>query len=242
MYSRKLKTRLCTMLWMAPPVLAMAMGTPAYAQSASASRPDDAVTQDATIAALRSAALADTSAYAFVEQLTTLVGPRQAGTEAEARARRFVQNYIRAQGIANVRIEPFMMPTWVRGIEQADITAPYPMRVAVTALGNSGATPPEGIEGPVVVFADLAAFDAAPDTAIAGQIVYIGHAMHATQDGSSYGAFGPVRFNGPDRAARRGARAIVIRSVGTDNHRGPHTGNTIRRGRHADPCGCTVER
>jgi Zn-dependent M28 family amino/carboxypeptidase len=50
--------------------------------------------------------------------------------------------------------------------------------------------------------------------------------MKATQDGSSYGAFGPARFVGPNIAAKKGAAAIVIRSIGTDYHRNPHTGNT----------------
>ena len=47
-----------------------------------------------------------------------------------------------------------------------------------------------------------------------------------SQDGSSYGAFGPVRFIGPNMAAQKGASAMVIRSVGTAYRRNPHTGNT----------------
>ncbi|MGL4313456.1 MAG: M28 family peptidase, partial [Sphingomonas sp.] len=91
----------------------------------------------------------------------------------------------------------------------------------------SGATPATGLTAEIVGFANLAAFEAADPALIRGRIVYIGHAMRRTQDGSSYGAFGPVRFRGPDVAARRGAAAIVIRSVGTDHdRRNPHTGNT----------------
>lgn len=180
----------------------------------------------AALAEARTDALSDTVALDFVEDLTTEVGPRQGGTEAEARAREWAVARLRAMGFANVRSEPFMMPTWVRGEERASLISPYPHTLAIAALGNSGATPAEGMEGEVVGFRSLAEFDAAPDSAIRGKIVYIGHAMRATQDGSSYGAFGPVRFSGPDRAARRGAAAIVIRSVGTDSHRNPHTGNT----------------
>lgn len=194
--------------------IALALSAPAFAQDAAA------------LGQARDAALADTVALDFVEDLTTEVGPRQGGTEAEARARDWAVARLRAMGFANVRAEPFMMPTWVRGEERASIITPYRQPLAITALGNSGATPAAGMEGEVVGFRSLAEFDAAPDSAIRGKIVYIGHAMRATQDGSSYGAFGPVRFNGPDRAARRGAAAIVIRSVGTDSHRNPHTGNT----------------
>ncbi len=166
------------------------------------------------------------AALDFVRDLTTEVGPRQAGTEAEARARIWAVARLRAMGFANVRVEEFQMPTWVRGEERASITAPHPQALAITALGNSGATPPEGMDGDVIGFHSLSEFEAAPDSAIRGKIVYIGHAMRRTQDGSSYGAFGPVRFTGPGRAAARGAAAIIIRSVGTDSHRNPHTGNT----------------
>ena len=194
--------------------LALLLSTTAFAQDA------------ATLAQARDAALADTVALDFVRDLTTEIGPRQGGTEAEARARDWAVARLRAMGFANVRAEAFTMPTWVRGEERASIIAPFTQQLAITALGNSGATTADGMEGEVVGFRSLAEFNAAPDSVIRGKIVYIGHAMRATQDGSSYGAFGPVRFSGPDRAARRGAAAIVIRSVGTDSHRNPHTGNT----------------
>ena len=175
----------------------------------------------------RAAALEDSVAYDFIEDLTTEVGARQAGTEAEARARTWTVARLRAMGFANARIEEFRMPTWVRGEERAEIIGPFPQPLTLTALGNSGATPADGLTAEVIGFPTLAAFEAADPATIRGRIVYIGHAMRRTQDGSSYGAFGPVRFRGPDAAARRGAAAIVIRSVGTDHdRRNPHTGNT----------------
>lgn len=184
----------------------------------------DAQTAD-PLSAARDAALQDDTALDFVAGLTTEIGPRQAGTEAEARARDWAVARLRAMGFRNVRIESYSMPTWVRGEERAAIIAPYPQNLTLTALGNSGSTGDSGLEAPVIGFASLAAFEAS-STDVRGKIVYIGHAMHATQDGSSYSAFGPVRFRGPDAAAKRGAAAIVIRSVGTDSHRGAHAGNT----------------
>lgn len=181
---------------------------------------------DADIAAARDAALQDRVALDFTEALTTEIGPRLAGTPEQTRSREWAVARLRALGFHNVRDEPFRMNTWVRGEEEASLITPRVQNLHITALGNSGATPARGMEGDLVVFRSLAEFDAAPDSAIRGKIVYIGHSMHATQDGSSYGAFGPVRFSGPGRAARRGAAAIIIRSVGTDNHRNPHAGNT----------------
>jgi hypothetical protein len=48
--------------------------------------------------------------------------------------------------------------------------------------------------------------------------------MPRTQDGSGYGFFGGPRRQGPSVASRKGAIAIVIRSIGTDYHRNPHAG------------------
>jgi len=176
-------------------------------------------------AALRDAALAgDSVAWDFVEGLTTEVGQRQAGTEAEARARDWAVRRLTALGFANVRIEPFEMPVWVRGEERAEIVSPFPQRLVVTALGNSGATPPRGIEAEVVGFDSVAALQAAPDAAVRGRIVFVTHNMQANQDGSGYGPFGAPRRQGPTVASRKGAAAIVVRSIGTDHHRNPHTG------------------
>lgn len=181
----------------------------------------------ASVAELRDKALkSDDIAYDILEGLTTEVGQRQAGTEAEARARIWSVNKLKALGFENVRVEEYQMPTWVRGEETAEITAPFPQKLAVAALGNSGSTGEAGLDAEIVYFPTIDDLRAAPDGSLKGKIAFVSHNMKATQDGSSYGAFGPARFVGPNIAAKKGAEAIVIRSMGTDYHRNPHTGNT----------------
>ena len=176
-------------------------------------------------AALRDQALAgDTVAWEFLEGLTTEVGQRMAGTEAEERARQWAVRKLTELGFSNVHIENFDMPVWVRGEERAEIVSPFPQRLAVTALGNSGATPERGVEAQVVGFETLADLEAAPDAIVEGRIVFVSHAMRPTQDGSGYGYYGGPRRLGPSIASRKGAVGIVVRSIGTDYHRNPHTG------------------
>lgn len=175
---------------------------------------------------LQAKALKDDLAYEIVEGLTTEVGPRQAGTEQEARARVWSVAKLKALGFQNVRNEPFMMPTWVRGAETAEVLSPYPQKMHVTALGNSASTGPEGLEAEVAYFDSLAAMNAVPDGSLAGKIAFVTHNMHRSQDGSGYSAFGPIRWFGPSIASRKGAAAYVIKSIGTDYHRNPHTGGT----------------
>lgn len=172
------------------------------------------------------AGMKDEVAWDIVEGMTTEVGQRQGGTEAEARARVWSVAKLKSLGITNARIEEFQMPTWVRGEETGYVTAPFPHKLHISALGNSGSTGEAGLEAEVVYFKTIEALRAAPDGSLTGKIAFVSHAMQRTQDGSSYGAFGPARFVGPNIAAKKGAAAIVIRSAGTDYHRNPHTGNT----------------
>jgi len=201
--------------------LLTAAAAPALAQPTIAPPPPPVPPQ---VEQLRTAAMQDDYAWDIVEGLTTEVGPRLAGTEAEARAREWSVRKLRSLGFANVRVETFDMPVWVRGEEKAWITAPFPQPLVVTALGNSGATPPQGIEAELVGFDTIDELIAAPDAAVRGKIVFVSHAMGRTQDGSSYGVFGRPRREGPSIASRKGALAIVVRSIGTDYHRNPHTG------------------
>ncbi len=172
------------------------------------------------------AGLKDDVAWDIVEGMTTEVGQRQGGTEAEARARVWSVAKLKSLGLTNARIEEFQMPTWVRGEETGYVTSPFPHKLHISALGNSGSTGAGGLEAEVVYFKTLDALRAVPDGSLQGKIAFVSHAMQRTQDGSSYGAFGPARFVGPNIAAKKGAAAIVIRSAGTDYHRNPHTGNT----------------
>jgi hypothetical protein len=181
-------------------------------------------TVPAEVAAIRDRALHDDYAWNIVEGLTTEVGQRMGGTEAEARAREWAVAKLRALGFSNVRVERFAMPVWTRGPESAEILAPFPQKLVLAAFGNSASTPPEGVTGDVVGFDTLADLMAAPDSAVRGKIVFISHTMPRTQDGSGYGFFGGPRRQGPSIASRKGAIAVVVRSIGTDHHRNPHAG------------------
>jgi peptidase M28-like protein len=198
----------------------LAASAPALAQPAPAPLPQ----VPGQIRALQKAALDDDLAWQITEDLTTEVGARLAGTEAEARARDWAAVKLRALGFSNVRIETFPITNWTRGAESAEILAPYPQRLVVAALGNSASTGPQGITGEVIGFDSERELEAAPDEAVRGKIVFVSHAMPRTQDGSGYGFFGGPRRQGPSVASRKGALGIVIRSIGTDYHRNPHVG------------------
>lgn len=204
--------------------LATAVAAPLLAQPAPPS-PSPPTVVAPWLHALRDDALAnDRIAFDITEGLTTEVGQRMAGTAAEARARTWSLAKLKAMGFSNVRVEAFDMPVWVRGPESADILSPFPQKLVVAALGNSASTGPAGVTGEIVAFDNIDALRAAPDAAVRGKIVFVDHHMTPTQDGSGYGQFGAPRRQGPTIASQKGAIAIVVRSIGTDHHRNPHTG------------------
>ena len=168
----------------------------------------------------------DDVAWQITADLTTEIGARPAGSEAEARARDWAVVRLKKLGFQNVRIEPFTVTGFVRAAETATLIAPYNHKLHITALGYSAPTPAGGLTAELVYFPSLEALKAAPAGSLKGKIAYIDHAMTRTQDGSSYGPYGNTRRQGPAVAAGKGAAGVVIRSIGTDMHRNPHTGAT----------------
>lgn len=186
--------------------------------------------QQRAIERLQAAALASDHAYEIVESLVTEIGPRLAASEAEARARDWAVAMLRANGFANVHIEPFTIPYWDAVREQAHIVAPGIVRPMVAvALGGSPSTPAGGLEAEIVRFADLAALEASPDATVAGRIVFIDEHMVAMQDGAGYGVAVRKRGRCAPIAQAKGAAGCLIRSVGTDVHRFAHQGGSSRQ-------------
>ena len=177
----------------------------------------------ATAAQLRETALAGNLAWDITESLTTEVGPRMAGSEADARAVEWAKAKFAELGFDRVWTEPVTFPKWVRRGESAEVVGANAQPLTLTALGGS---PGGTVEGDVVRFADLAALEAAPAGSLAGKIAFVDYAMVRARDGSGYGPGSRVRSRGPSAAIRAGAAGFVMRSVGTDSHRMPHTGIT----------------
>jgi hypothetical protein len=182
--------------------------------------------QAATVDALVTKALDSDLAWSIVESLTTEVGPRLAGSEAEARARVWGAALGESLSFDRVAVEDFAMPFWSRGELEISMTAPYALPLHGAALGGSGRSPRlRAIDSEVVYFRDIDALIAVADGSLAGKIAFVdGEPLVATQTGAGYGPANQRRRIGWQHAERAGADAIVVRSVGSDSHRNPHTG------------------
>ncbi|MFP5289312.1 MAG: peptidase M28 family protein, partial [Thermoanaerobaculia bacterium] len=175
--------------------------------------------------ALQQSILQGTKAYDIVRSLTVEVGPRPAGSPGDKAAVAWALRTLKGLGFSNVRAEKVTVPHWERGAESGAILAPFPQPVALTALGGSVGTPAGGLEAEVVEVPSLDALSSLDPARTKGKIVFINTRMKRTKDGSGYGETVPIRSRGASAAAKLGAVAVLIRSVGTDNNRTPHTGS-----------------
>ena len=229
-------------------VVLICCASSAAAQTGAGSHAPDST----TLLRIRDAAMSSNFAYERLADLTDRIGPRLSGSPGAAAAVEQVAAALRASGL-QVSLQPVKAPHWVRGIETAELVG-YPgrpgdltQRVSLTALGGASATPAGGLTAPVIVVHDFAELDARA-AAVKGSIVLFDVAYDQTQAdngnaGAAYGQAGKYRFIGPARAAKLGAIAALVRSVGGANYRLPHTGatNWDDDGRHIPAAAVSAE-
>jgi carboxypeptidase Q len=162
-------------------------------------------------------ALSDRFAWNRLAELTDIYGPCLAGSTNLDAAIRWAVAEMKRDGLENVRAEPVMVPVWVRGQESVAITSPSYQPLVMLGLGNSIGTPPDGIEAEIWVVKSFDELDAAPERAKAKIVVY-------NVPSTNYGETVQYRAAGASRAARHGALAVIVRSVGPPGLRTPHTG------------------
>jgi len=170
------------------------------------------------------AARADRGAYQKLAHLTDRIGHRLSGSPELERAIAWAAQAMKDDG-HDVRTEPVMVPHWVRGAEDAAITAPIQRPLHLIGLGGTVATPRGGITAPVIVIRSWEQLEQQADK-VKGAIVLYDVAMPAwtEENGSGYGDVVQFRTRGPSRAAKLGAAAVLMRSVTARSLRTPHTG------------------
>ncbi len=173
---------------------------------------------------LEQTALTSNLAFEIDESLSTEVGARRVGTEGNRRSIPWAVAKMKQLGFDKVWTEKVTHTSWTRGTAEARVVAPYPQKMVAIALGGSVGTPKDGIRAEVVEFKDFAALKAAAPGSLKGKIAFVSFHMQRKIDGSGYGPAVMSRVAGPSVAAKKGALALIIRSVGTDHNRLGHTG------------------
>lgn len=183
---------------------------------------------------LQEAALQSDYAYKQTAYLSNNIGPRLSGSRQAERAVEYVAGELRRLGL-EVKLEKLMVPHWVRGVETGELVefpgqAPQTtQKIVLTALGGSVATPAAGLTAEVVVVNNFEELQALGRERVAGKIVLFNVNFDRQMAAQGYGgdAYGQVagyRVRGASAAARQGAAASLVRSVGGSQNRLAHTG------------------
>ena len=164
------------------------------------------------------AALADQDGYAKLSYLCDRIGNRLSGSDSLNAAIEWAAAQMKRDGLENVTVSPVKVPHWVRGHEEAEMVKPVHHTLTMLGLGDSVGTPDGGITAEVVPVANFDALSALGRDKVAGKIVL----FNVPYEG--YGKTVVYRGAGASRAARLGAVAMLIRSVGSLAMQTPHTG------------------
>ncbi|MFD2889104.1 M20/M25/M40 family metallo-hydrolase [Chitinophaga cymbidii] len=175
--------------------------------------------------------LTNSKAYDNLRVLTKTIGGRLAGSPQMVKAEKWGEAALRDAGADKVYTQECMVPHWVRGDkEQARIISnrrDFVPPLNVTALGNSVGTGPKGVTASVIEVKSFDELESRKDE-IKGKIVFYNYPFNPrfVKTFNAYGDAVKYRGQGPSRASKYGAVAVIVRSMShsTDNH--PHTGGT----------------
>ena len=163
------------------------------------------------------AAMNDSTAYERLAYLCDTFGPRLSGSSNLEKALDWIILEMRSDGLKMARGERVQVPTWIRGNESLDLILPFKKSMAMLGLGGSIATPKGGIKAEVVVVNSFDELDEKHND-VRGKIVLFNAPF------TTYGETVQYRYKGASSAARYGALASLIRSVGSWSMNTPHTG------------------
>ena len=164
-------------------------------------------------------AMADSQGYDRLGEMLDTFGPRFTGSSNLEKALEWILDEMNADGLDNVHGEDVKVPKWIRGKESAQMTLPWKKDLAILGLGGSVGTGSEGISGEVFVvnsFDDLRARASQAN----GKIVLYNVPF------VTYGKTVQYRYRGASEAAKVGAIASLVRSVGPYSMNTPHTGTS----------------
>lgn len=184
---------------------------------------------ETTIKKIYDETLTNGKSYSLLEELTTKVGARLSGSPQAASAVEWSRHAMEQLGFDSVWLQPVLVPHWVRGKKEVAkiITKKQgAIPVNVLALGGSIGTGAQGIATSIVEVKDFDELKALGEKGVKGKIVFFNRPMDPTkiQTFAAYGGAVNQRGAGPSEAAKYGAAAVVVRSMGSNLEEYAHTG------------------
>jgi carboxypeptidase Q len=183
--------------------------------------------------------LTNGKAYENLRHLTKKIGARLAGSPGMVKAEQWGLVTLQQTGADKAWMQECMVPHWVRGgtdMAAASFTIPATgtknmlvkkKTLDIIALGNSVGTGKKGITEKILLVNSFEELEASKDK-VKGKIVFFNYRFNPTYVNTflSYRDAGQYRGQGPSRAAKYGAKAVIVRSMSHATDNSPHTGAT----------------
>ncbi len=184
---------------------------------------------EATIKQIFDQALSKGKSYEMLYDLSVNVGPRLSGSPGAAAGVEWSRNEMKQLGFDSVWLQPVMVPHWVRGEKEIGRIVSKragTVTVNVCALGGSIGTGSAGISANVIEVKSFDELKTLGNKGVQGKIVFFNRPMDPTKINTFGGYGGAVdqRANGASEAAKLGAIAVLVRSMGSNLEDYPHTG------------------
>jgi carboxypeptidase Q len=181
------------------------------------------------IRAIADEILVNGKAYENLRTLTKQVGARLSGSAGMYKAEAWGQKTLQQAGAPNVWLQECMVPHWTRGGKDQAIATEgsQKLNLDILALGNSVGTGAKGVIAPVILINNFDELEQKKDE-VKGKIVFYNYKFNnkLVKTFLAYGDAGKYRGQGPSRAAKYGAVAMLTRSMSNAADNNPHTGGT----------------
>jgi carboxypeptidase Q len=165
--------------------------------------------------------------YNDLRVLCKTVGNRLSGSPAAAKAVTWGEKAMKAAGADRVYLQACDVPQWQRGKESLElkVNGKY-QQVSALSLGNSDGTCGKPLEAQVIMVHNYDEFNALPDRAVRGKIVFFNYRFRQDFIFTFNGYGDAVKYRGgsPNVAVAKGATGVIIRSMSTGEDDFPHTG------------------
>lgn len=177
-------------------------------------------------------ALTEGQSHEWLRELTTVGFGRLSGSKEAAAAVEYTRKQLESLGVDSVWLQPCRVPQWERGEkEQVRIvlSGKKALDLNALALGNSIGTGAEGLSAEVIEVKGLEEVEALPEEAVKGKIVFYNRPMDPRHINTfqAYGGAVDQRVYGASRAVKKGAVAVIVRSMTNRLDDIPHTGTLV---------------
>jgi len=183
--------------------------------------------------------LSNGKAYENLRNLTKKIGGRLAGSPQMMMAEQWGEKLMKESGADKVIMQACKVPHWVRGGKDEAFIPTFKQgtktvglgflnkKLDVIALGNSMGSGAAGVTEEVLLVNSFDELEKKKDE-VKGKIVFYNYKFDNTYINTflAYRDASQYRGNGPSRAAKYGAKAVIVRSMSHSTDNNPHTGAT----------------